>query len=120
MTLVKPNTSKTFPFYLLAEIAEMFFHTFISFFVYIVIDMLFTYCCNLKSNAINGGIGTPQNKYIFKGNSERFLTSNYLLAFYLLYSSGIEPTFSSAIYIYFLLSQLNAAFLAVFFTLCSM
>lgn len=52
MTLVKPNTSKTFPFYLLAEIAEMFFHTFIFSFIYVIIDMFFTYCCNLKSNAI--------------------------------------------------------------------
>lgn len=91
--------------------------------------MLFTYYFNLKSKVIKetnlihfiGGIGTaPQNKYLFNGNSERFLISNHSLAFYLLYSSGIEPTFSSAIYIYILLSQLNAAFLAVFFTLCSM
>lgn len=52
MTLVRPNTSKTFPFYLLAENAEMFFHTFTVSFVYVIIIMLFTYYFNLNSKAI--------------------------------------------------------------------
>lgn len=52
MTLVKPNSSKTFPFYLLAEIAEMFSHAFIFSFVYVIIIMLFTYYFNLKSKNI--------------------------------------------------------------------
>lgn len=52
MTLVRPNMSKTFPFYLLAENAEMFLHTFTVSFVCVIIIMLFTYYFNLKSKAI--------------------------------------------------------------------
>lgn len=52
MTLVKPNASKTFPFYLLAETAEMFFHIFIFSFVCVIIVMLFAYYFNLKSKGI--------------------------------------------------------------------
>lgn len=117
--------------YLLAEIAAMFFHTFIFSFIYAISVMLFTYYFNLKSKAIKKTpnlsfllleLDTPHIPQIhFQRKFRILLIWNHSLAFYSLYSSGTEPTFSSAISLYvFLLSQLNAVFLAVFFTLCSM
>lgn len=92
--------------------------------------MLFTYCFNVKSNAIKkkkkisfifvGGIGHPKI-YTFSKQTHRFLISKPLANFLFSVFFWDKAYFLKCnLYIYFLLFQLNAAFVAVFFTLCSM